>query len=78
MARYREELVHYEDRHEAMAAALGRVAPTILASGATVILSLLCLLAASLNSDKGLGPVCAIGVVVVVCADAAPPCPCSS
>ncbi len=68
VARYREELVHYEDRHEAMAAALGRVAPTILASGGTVTLSLLCLLTASLNSDKGLGPVCAIGVVVVVCA----------
>ena len=40
--------------------------PTILASGGTVTLSLLCLLTASLNSDKGLGPVCAIGVVVVV------------
>ncbi len=66
VARYREELVHYEDRHDAMAAALRRVAPTILASGGTVTLSLLCLLTASLNSDKGLGPVCAIGVVVVV------------
>src|SRR5664280_2386354 len=39
---------------------------TVLASGGTVTLSLLCLLTASLNSDKGLGPVCAIGVVVVV------------
>jgi RND superfamily putative drug exporter len=66
VARYREELVRYEDRHEAMAATLRRVGPTILASGGTVTLSLLCLLTASLNSDKGLGPVCAIGVVVVV------------
>ena len=66
VARYREELVRHEDRHEAMAAALRRVGPTILASGGTVTLSLLCLLTASLNSDKGLGPVCAIGVVVVV------------
>ena len=68
VARYREELERYEDRHDAMAAALRRVAPTILASGGTVSLSLLCLLTASLNSNKGLGPVCAIGVVVVVVA----------
>jgi RND superfamily putative drug exporter len=66
VARYREELVRHEDRHEAMAATLRRVGPTVLASGGTVTLSLLCLLTASLNSDKGLGPVCAIGVVVVV------------
>ncbi|MGP0110113.1 MAG: MMPL family transporter [Acidimicrobiales bacterium] len=66
VARYREELVRHEDRHGAMAAALRRVGPTILASGGTVALSLLCLLTASLISDKGLGPVCAIGVVVVV------------
>src|SRR5664280_956402 len=66
VARYRAELVRHEDRHEAMAAALRRVGPTVLASGGTVTLSLLCLLTASLNSDKGLGPVCAIGVVVVV------------
>ncbi|HZM57194.1 MAG TPA: MMPL family transporter [Acidimicrobiales bacterium] len=68
VARYREELVRHEDRHEAMAAALRRAGPTILASGGTVTLSLLCLLTASLNSDRGLGPVCAIGVVVVVIA----------
>jgi uncharacterized membrane protein YdfJ with MMPL/SSD domain len=66
VARYREELVRHEDRHGAMAAALRRVGPTILASGGTVTLSLLCLLTASINSDKGLGQVCAIGVVVVV------------
>ena len=66
VARYREELVRHDDRHEAMAAALRRAGPTILASGTTVILSLLCLLVSSLNSDKGLGPVCAIGVAVAV------------
>ena len=36
VARYREELHNYEDRHEAMAHALRRAAPAILASGATV------------------------------------------
>jgi len=63
-ARYREELRRHADRHEAMAVALGRAAPAIIASAATVILSLLCLLVAELNSTKSLGPVMAIGVAV--------------
>jgi putative drug exporter of the RND superfamily len=64
IARYREELRTHEDRHEAMAEALHRAGPAIIASAATVAISLLCLLAAQLNSTKGLGPVCAIGVGV--------------
>jgi RND superfamily putative drug exporter len=64
IARYREELRTHEDRHEAMAEALHRAGPAIIASAATVAISLLCLLAAELNSTKGLGPVCAIGVGV--------------
>jgi RND superfamily putative drug exporter len=64
IARYREELRTHEDRHEAMAEALHRAGPAIVASAATVAVSLLCLLAAELNSTKGLGPVCAIGVAV--------------
>ena len=67
-ARYREELRRHEDRHEAMAVALGRAAPAIIASAATVILSLLCLLVAELSSTKSLGPVMAIGVAVGLCA----------
>ncbi|MFL6104425.1 MAG: MMPL family transporter [Actinomycetes bacterium] len=63
-ARYREELRRHADRHEAMAVALGRAAPAIIASGATVILSLLCLLVAELASTRSLGPVMAIGVAV--------------
>jgi RND superfamily putative drug exporter len=63
-ARYREELRRHEDRHEAMAVALGRAAPAIIASGATVILSLLCLLVAELSSTRSLGPVMAIGIAV--------------
>jgi putative drug exporter of the RND superfamily len=63
-ARYREELRRHADRHQAMAVALGRAAPAIIASAATVILSLLCLLVAELNSTKSLGPVMAIGVAV--------------
>src|SRR5215204_1029683 len=67
-ARYREELRRHADRHEAMAVALGRAAPAITASGATVILSLLCLLVAELSSTRSLGPVMAIGVAVGLCA----------
>jgi RND superfamily putative drug exporter len=67
-ARYREELRRHADRHEAMAVALGRAAPAIVASGFTVILSLLCLLVAELASTKSLGPVMAIGVAVGLCA----------
>lgn len=66
IARYREELRNHESRHEAMAFALHRAAPAILASAATVAVGMLCLLAADLNSTKGLGPVNAIGVGVTV------------
>jgi RND superfamily putative drug exporter len=68
VARYREELRRHADRHQAMAVALGRAGPAIIASGSTVILSLLCLLVAELASTKSLGPVMAIGVAVGLCA----------
>jgi RND superfamily putative drug exporter len=66
VARYREELRRHENRHEAMAFALHRAAPAIIASAATVTLGMLCLLAAEMNSTKGLGPVAAIGIVVAL------------
>ena len=62
VARYREELHNYEDRHEAMAHALHRAAPAIIASGATVIIGLLCLTFAQMNSTASLGPVGAAGI----------------
>ncbi|WP_083542307.1 MMPL family transporter [Kribbia dieselivorans] len=64
VARYREELRRHEDRHEAMALALHRSGPAIIASGLTVIAGLLCLLFATMNSTKGMGPVAAIGIAV--------------
>jgi len=64
VARYREELRRHEDRHEAMAFALHRAAPAILASAATVCLGMLCLLFAEMNSTASLGPVVAIGISV--------------
>jgi hypothetical protein len=53
-ARYREQLRRHRDRHLAMAVALGRAAPAIIASAATVVLGLLGLLVAELNSTKSL------------------------
>jgi len=64
VARYREELRRHDRRHPAMAEALRRAGPAIIASAATVVVSLLTLSAAELNSTKSLGPVLAIGVAV--------------
>ena len=66
VARYREELRRHEDRHEAMAFALHRAAPALLASASTVVVGMLCLSLAELNSTAGLGPVLAVGVGVTV------------
>ncbi len=64
VARYREELRRHEDRHAAMASALHRAAPAVVASAATVVLAMGCLLVADMNSTAGLGPVAAIGIAV--------------
>ena len=52
-ARYREELLRTEDKHEAMQVALVRAGPAILASAGTVVAALLCLSFASVNSISG-------------------------
>ena len=62
VARYREELHNFEDRHEAMAEAMRSAGPAVLASAATVIAALLCLTVAKVNGTAGLGPIGAIGV----------------
>ncbi len=54
VARYREELRRHEDRHEAMAFALHRAAPAIIASASTVAVGMLVLLVAEMNSTAGL------------------------
>ncbi|MFF3331089.1 MMPL family transporter [Streptomyces sp. NPDC002888] len=64
ISRYREELQRHEDRHEAMAEALHRSGPAIIASAATVAVSLMLLMLATLNSTQGLGPACAVGILV--------------
>ncbi|HVH00023.1 MAG TPA: MMPL family transporter [Miltoncostaeaceae bacterium] len=68
VSRYREELRRHEDRHEAMALALRRAGPAILASGVTNICALLVLQIAEVNGTAGLGPVAAIGVATALVA----------
>ena len=62
VSRYREELHWIEDKHDAMARAVSRTGPTILASGLTVALAMLTLTLADAQLTATLGPVAAIGV----------------
>src|SRR3954471_14955428 len=66
VSRYREELRRHESKHEAMRVALGAAGPAILASGGTVVLALLVLTLAEVNSTAGLGPVGAMGILVAM------------
>ena len=68
VSRYREELHHFDDRHEAMRVALAQAGPAIVASAATVVLGLLCLSLAQVNGTQGLGIIGAIGVVIAAIA----------
>ena len=68
IARYKEELLTIEDRHEAMAKAVTGAGPAILASGGTVALALLTLSFAELGGNRALGLVCASGIVVAMIA----------
>ena len=68
ISRYREELHQVEDKHEAMARAVRRAGPAILASGSTVCLAMLVLLLADTGFVHSLGPTCAIGVACVLLA----------
>ncbi|WP_093713895.1 MMPL family transporter [Actinacidiphila alni] len=63
VARYREELRRTARPYDAMRAALRKAAPAVLASAGTVAAGMLCLLAADLNSSRGMGPTAAVGVL---------------
>jgi putative drug exporter of the RND superfamily len=68
VSRYREELHRIQDKHEAMARALRRAGPAVLASGCTVVAAMLVLLLAETGSTNALGPVSAIGVAAALLA----------
>jgi RND superfamily putative drug exporter len=63
VARFREALTHTRNRTDAVLTAWKASFEPILASGATVIIALLCLLFSDLNSNKALGPVAAAGIL---------------
>lgn len=64
IARYRDELRRTADRHDAMATALTRTGPTILASAGTVVAALLCMTLADVKATAGTGPIAAMGIAV--------------
>lgn len=66
VSRYREELRDTEDKIAAIKTAWRGTIEPIAASAGTVILGLLCLLFSDLDSNKGLGPVAAIGIAAAL------------
>jgi len=68
IARYREELLNFEDRREAMRVAIRGAGPAILASGSTVAVALALLLLAEIEGRQVLGLVSAVGIVVAMIA----------
>lgn len=63
IARYREELHHFDSRVKAMRVALKGVFEPILASGLTVVAGLAVLALSDLKNVRSLGPVAAIGII---------------
>ncbi|MDA8551738.1 MMPL family transporter [Aquiluna sp.] len=68
IARYREELLNFEDRRQAMRVAIRGAGPAILASGSTVAVALALLLLAEIEGRQVLGLVSAVGIVVAMVA----------
>ncbi|WP_435831010.1 MMPL family transporter [Microtetraspora glauca] len=68
VARYREALHEHARPIDALRTALRGTVEPILASGGTVILGVLCLLASDLSSNRGLGPVAALGIAAALVA----------
>ncbi|MFC0454295.1 MMPL family transporter [Rhodococcus jostii] len=62
VSRYREELRIERDKYRAMRTAWWATLEPVAASAGTVIAGVLCLLLSDLNSNRGLGPVAAIGI----------------
>jgi len=64
ISRFKESLMEHKSSRVAMKKALKMAIEPIAASASTVILALLCLLFSELSSNKDLGPVGAIGIVL--------------
>ncbi|UJP09044.1 MMPL family transporter [Microbacterium sp. KUDC0406] len=68
VSRYREELRRVDDHRAALATAYRATAPAILASNATVVLSLLTLVLAVIPGTRGLGVASAVGLLIALAA----------
>nr|WP_313896843.1 MMPL family transporter [Streptomyces sp. GC420] len=68
ISRYREELRRTPHPYDAMRTTLRGCGPAVLASSGTVAAGMLCLLAADLNSSRGMGPTAAVGVLCALLA----------
>ena len=68
VARFREELRQERSKYTAMRIALRQSWEPIVASGATVILGVLCLLLSDLGGNRGMGPIAAVSVTFAVIA----------
>jgi RND superfamily putative drug exporter len=66
VSRFREELRDTQDKFTAIRTAWRGTIEPIAASAGTVILGVLCLLFSDLDSNKGLGPVAAIGIAAAL------------
>jgi RND superfamily putative drug exporter len=66
IARYREQLLVEPDPPRAMRTAVVSAGPAVVASAATVVLSLLMLLFASLAGNRALGAACATGIAIAL------------
>ncbi len=66
ISRYREELLKFEKRSDAMAKAVRGTAPAILASGGTVLIVMAILLFAQLDSSSALGLAGVVGIAVAM------------
>ena len=66
VSRYREELRREQSARTALWRAWRAALEPVAASAGTVVIGLLCLLLSSLNSNRSLGPVAAIGIVAAL------------
>ncbi|WP_341976793.1 MMPL family transporter [Microbacterium sp. LWO13-1.2] len=68
VSRYRDELTRESDHRRALVTAWRRTGPAVLASNATVVLSLLTLVLAVIPGTRGLGIASAIGLIIALAA----------
>lgn len=67
-SRYREELYHYEDKYEAMRAAMGATAAPVLFAGGTVFVAMIILYFADFRDYQNFAPIFGTTMIVIMMA----------